>query len=93
MLQWWPLPWYAVPWLTALCGGLVGGRVGDGVLLGHGALHGLAVHTLVPAIQSHCTLYLATISWLPILERKCRHGEHGAKFAHQVSFSLFQSPI
>ena len=46
------------PWLRALRGGLVAGRVGAEVSLGHGFLHDLVVHILVHAVRSHCTPYL-----------------------------------
>ena len=76
------------PWLRALRGGLVAGRVGAEVSLGHGFLHDLVVHILVHAVRSHCTPYLVTTFWLLSLERECRHGELGADFAPQILFHL-----
>ena len=81
------------PWLRALRGGLVAGRVGAEVSLGHGFLHDLVVHILVHAVRSHCTPYLVTTSWLLSLERECRHGELCANFAPQTLFYLFQHII
>ena len=77
-------------WLRALCGGLAAGHAGAEVVLGHGFLHGLVVHTPVHAVRSHCTPYLVTTSWLLSLERELRHGEVGANFAPWILFCLFK---